>query len=259
MRIITPQGGQTGSAYTRFQRGNQGQQKINFIHLLMCHCIGVPCYIMITNEMNRRLFCRDTMLRDNGTVTLGTYIRLLAPYPIQRNMNGIPLLRTMFPAIVMMTPSNVPLIQINKYITANQTGVAILKNVMLEVRRMVPVQTSCLGKLCDKARPLDWCYKQNQGCGCYGTTSLSTSNAALMHHITLHNHGDSIKEEHFSSTKFNRIFMDRDIPPNTMVTALEQTEASKELEKSIDDCIGEINQNDGFEVLLWYSRGEMNN
>ena len=212
---------------------------------------------MITNEMNRRLFSRDTMLRDNCTVTLGTYLRLLAPYPITRNMKGIPLLQSMYPAIVMQTPSNVPSIQLNKYIQANQTGVAILKSIIVDIRRTAPVQTTCSGKHCDKARPLDWCYKPNQGCGCYGTSSLGTSNIALVHHVFLHYNGDIYKEEHFSSTKFNKLFMDRPIPPNTMVTALEQTEAAKQLDIAIDKCLAEVNENGGFEVLLWYSRGEI--
>ena len=150
--IITPQGGPTGNAYTRFQRGNNGQQKINFIRILLCHSYGRPCYKMITNNLNRRLFSRDTMLRDNGTVTLGTYIRLLAPYPIQRNMQGIPLLQSMYPAIVMETPQYIPSIAINKYIQANQTGVGYLKSVTIEVRRTAPIQTTCSGKHCDKAR-----------------------------------------------------------------------------------------------------------
>ena len=36
-RIITPRGGPTGNAYTRFKRGNNGQQNINFLCILLCH------------------------------------------------------------------------------------------------------------------------------------------------------------------------------------------------------------------------------
>ena len=52
--------------------------------------------------------------------------------------------------------------------------------------------------------------------------------------------------------------MDKPIPPNTMVTALEQTEASRKLERAIQDCVTEINENGDFEILFWYSRGEIN-
>lgn len=257
LRIITPQGGPTGNAYTRFQRGNNGQQKINFLRILLCHNNGKPCYLMITNEMNNRILNRDISLRDNGTLTIGSYLRVLAPYPIKRNMQGIPLIQSMPPAIVMETPQYVEAIPIVKNIPARNTGVAILKNVLVQVRRTAPTQTTCSGKHCDKARPMDWCFKTNQGCGCYGTSSLGTSNIAQMHHVFVEHMNEVIKNEHFSSTKFNQIFMDKPIPPNTMVTALEQTEATQALEKAIEDCMREVNENRGFEVLLWYTKGSI--
>ena len=257
MRIITPQGGQTGNAYTRYQRG-AGQQKINFHRILLCRSKSTLCYLMITNDMNKRLFNRDILLRDNGTITVGTYMRVLAPYPITRKMKDIPLVNSFYPAIVIERPSRVYTVPVNTYIQANQSGVAVLKDVILSVQRTTPIQTTCSGKHCDKARPLDWCNTINQGCGCYGTSSLGTCNIALMHDIVIEYRGSKIKESNFSSTKFNRLFMDKPLPPNTMVSALEQTEATEKLEIAIDKCLDEINENDGFEVVLWYSRGEIN-
>jgi hypothetical protein len=69
---------------------------------------------------------------------------------------------------------------------------------------------------------------------------------------------DAIKVKDFSSTNFNSLFMDRPIPPNTSVTALEQTDASEVLDQAISDCVDIINENGGFQVVLWYSRGEIN-
>ena len=79
-----------------------------------------------------------------------------------------------------------------------------------------------------------------------------------MHDIVIEYRGSKIKESNFSSTKFNRLFTDKPLPPNTMVSALEQTEATEKLEMAIDKCLDEINGNDGFEVVLWYLRGEIN-
>ena len=39
------------------------------------------------------------------------------------------------------------------------------------------------------------------------------------------------------------------ILPNTMVTVLEQTETLRKLDNVIENCIAEINENGGFEVL----------
>ena len=44
-----------------------------------------------------------------------------------------------------------------------------------------------------------------------------------------------------------------------MVTVLEQTETLRKLDNVIENCIAEINENGGFEVLWWYSHGEINN
>jgi hypothetical protein len=258
LRIITPQTGNTGNAYTRYQRGNQ-QQKLNFIRILLCRNGGRLCYLMMTNEMNKRIFHRDLMLRDNGTITIGSYMRILAPYPIERNMKGIPLVKTHYPAIAMMVPIDLHSISINTYIQANQSSVALLKYCDVEVRRTTPIQTTCSGKHCDKQRPLDWCNNVNRGCGCWGTSTLGTSNIALMHNIVLNdNFNNRIRMNNFSSTKFNRLFMDKVIPPNTTVASLEQTEETGILEEAIENCLSLINDNGGFEVLLWYSRGAIN-
>jgi hypothetical protein len=95
LQIITPQAGNMGNAMTRYQRGNQ-QQRINFIWIILCRNNNELCYIMMTSDTDKRLFHRDLMLRDNGTITIGLYIRLLAPHPIERNMQGIPLIKSFF-------------------------------------------------------------------------------------------------------------------------------------------------------------------
>lgn len=258
LRIITPQQGNTGNAFTRYQRGN-AQQKINFIRIFLCRSHGRLCYIMMTNDMNKRIFHRDLMLRDNGTITIGSFFRLLAPYPIERNMQGIPLVRSHYPIVALEYPSDLMSIPINTYIQANQASFAILKNVNVEVRRTTPIQTTCSGKHCDKQRPMDWSNTVNRGCGCWGTSNLGTSNIALMHNLIIEdNLGNRFRMDNFSSTKFNFLFMDKPIPPNTTIAALEQTEATLRLEEAIERCIECINRHQGFQVTLWYSRGEIN-
>ena len=64
--------------------------------------------------------------------------------------------------------------------------------------------------------------------------------------------------KHFSSQQFNTLFMDSVIPPNTVITAFEHTDSSNNLEVSLENCIDNINDNGGFQVVVWYSRGEIN-
>ena len=258
LRIITPQTGNTGNAVTRFQR-RQIEQRIMYVRILLCRNDSKLCYIMMNNESNKRIFHRDLLLRDNGTITCGTYMRLLAPYPVERMMEGIPLVKTSYPAIVMERPANVPAIVVNSYIQGNNSAVAILRGAILHVTRTTPIQITCTGKHCDKQRPLDWTNTVNRGCGCWGTTSLGTSNIAFMHNITLNAMGGNvIKMNNFSSQRFNTYFMDRPIPPNIVVTSFENTDVGDNLEDAIEQCVDLINENGGFQVTLWYTRGEIN-
>ena len=211
------------------------------------------------NQTRESFVCRDLLLRDNGTITCGTYLRVLAPYPIERMMEGIPLIKTSYPAIVMERPEHIPAVTINSYIQGNASSVAVLRGAMLRVTRTTPIQTTCTGKHCDKQRPMDWTNTTNRGCGCWGTTSLGTSNIALMHNIILTDvSGKVIRMNNFSSQRFNTYFMDRPIPPNVTVTSFEHTDAGDNLEDAIEQCVHFINVNGGFQVTLWYTRGEIN-
>ena len=82
-----------------------------------------------------------------------------------------------------------------------------------------------------------------------------------MHTVTISHHqaeDGQIRMEGFSSTNFNKLFMDRALPSNTNITMLEQTSASENIEEAIENCLDHINGNGGFDVLFWYSRGEIN-
>ena len=64
--------------------------------------------------------------------------------------------------------------------------------------------------------------------------------------------------KYFTSQQFNTLFMDSVIPPNTAITELEHTDASNNLKQSLEYCLEYINANGGFQVVVWYSRGEIN-
>ena len=54
------------------------------------------------------------------------------------------------------------------------------------------------------------------------------------------------------------IFQDKYFPQNVPVTALEHTDASYNLEDATENCVYFINDHGGFTVVMWYSRGEIN-
>ena len=50
---------------------------------------------MEARNSNNMLFDRNIDHRDDGTCTIGTYFRVIAPFPIENNMRGdIPLVET---------------------------------------------------------------------------------------------------------------------------------------------------------------------
>lgn len=253
LRIITPKPG-SNSATTRYQRGGQSQ-KIVYVRIILCRHENKLCYIFINHEQNRRLFHRDLLLRDNGIVTIGTFMRLLAPHPVLQEMQGIPMVRSDTPAVIMSSPNHYPPYSIAHELSNVRYGVAILNGVDISIHRTQAIQTKCTGKHCDRQRPQQLL---NQGCGCWGTSGIGITNLALLHTVVVDT-PEPIMMRNFSSNKFNLdTFQDRPFPQNVQVTALEHTDASDALEDAITRCVNYINNHGGFTVVMWYSRGEIN-
>ena len=124
--------------------GMNQQQKISFIRIFLCQTSGFLCYVIMTSGTNKRIFHQDLLQRDNGIITIGLHLRLVTLYPIKRNIQGILLVRTHYPAITLEEPDELPLININTYIQANQSGVVMLKMVDVEIRRTTPIQTNSI-------------------------------------------------------------------------------------------------------------------
>ena len=115
LRVIAPSPTST-SAYTYSSKMRQ-QKNTNHIHysrLLLLKIYSAKsntensrlCYIMEARNTNTSLWDRNVELRDNGILTIGTYLRILAPKPITKMMSGdIPMIETQFPVIVMKPPS----------------------------------------------------------------------------------------------------------------------------------------------------------
>ena len=67
--------------------------------------MGNIFYIMINHELNRMLFHRDSLLRDNETVTIRTFMRIIATHLIIQEMKEIPLFCSDAPDLIMTTPT----------------------------------------------------------------------------------------------------------------------------------------------------------
>ena len=262
LRVITPQANQ--NATTRYQRTNQQNNNVRFTRFILCRVLSERSdlshliYIRIHHDQNARLFHRNLVLRDNGVITIGSFLRILSPHQVDEHMQGIPLINTDSPAVALRLPNHYATVPTNTEIQGSQSLVAVWNNATLSINRTTPIQTTCSGNFCDKQRPHDWTHV-NCGCGCWGVTGMGGSNIAFMHTVLARNGiHENLLMRNFSSTKFNQLFLRSPIATNTHIAALEHTEASDDIEDAIDSCINLINLNGRFTVVFWYSRGEIN-
>ena len=108
---------------------------------------------MESRTTNKSLWDHNIEYRDNGAITIGTFLRNVAPKRIKNLMSGdVPMVETRFPVIVMKRPNLFPTVEIDYQIQGNN-GLAFVKNsIQLTVNRTVPEETTCSGLFCDKQR-----------------------------------------------------------------------------------------------------------
>ena len=78
--------------------------------------------------MNGRIFHQDLVLRDNGVINIGSYLRVLATHHIDRNIQGIPLIRTYYPTVALFPPIYLSAARVNTDIEGTKSLADILNN-----------------------------------------------------------------------------------------------------------------------------------
>ena len=101
--------------------------------------------------MNDKLWAIFPLLCDNGVVTIGTYIAVINPMPInQWFCNEIPILECCGGCFVMRTPGSVTSINADMGVMRNTTRVFVLNNVNVDLSSMDFHPTKCSGNFCDR-------------------------------------------------------------------------------------------------------------
>ena len=81
---------------------------------------------MINHEHNRRFLNIYLLLRDNGTVTISTFMRIIVLHPSIQEMEGITLFFSDAPYLIMTNSTVFLNYIINNEIEGNESGVANL-------------------------------------------------------------------------------------------------------------------------------------
>jgi len=266
LRVIAPANlpGTNGAfTYSNRSRNRNTGNQINYTRLFLVRVHSTNegnrlCYLMETRTQNTTLWNRNVELRDNGVLTMGTVIRVLAPRPIDSLMVGdIPLLNTNFPVIIMNAPTSYLRVSIDYQVQGNNAFAFALNNINVFIKNTSPKSTSCSGLTCDRQRLEDW-NGTERGCGCYAMHHRRSS-IAIQHDVELFGADNlNLTMENFSSNKFSKLYLSSNLSPNILLQQMQYTEEFFDLLDRIDRVMDFIRDNGGFTIIGWYKRGLIN-
>ena len=267
LRIITQNANANAVVKNRFNKGynNRQTQNVQYSRLYLCRVVSdyasensSVMYVMQNKDDNVKLWRRYTDLRDSGYLTIGSIFRMVHPQPIDKEIGGIPLLVAEASAIVNIPPKSLRTCPINRSIAGDQCLAYTLNNKEIRVLSFNVVETGCGGYFCDKQRAHELKAKTDikNTCGCFAVLS-QRSGIAVSHSIKVLKADDEnpIRHQHFSSTKFQRLYMNGTLQGNCKEQTFDGTDVVMDLKASIKDVVKFINENGGFTILGWYRRG----
>ena len=262
IRIITSNVA-AANVYSR-KRPNVNQNTLKFSRLILAkiHSTLLPTentkliYLMEARNKNQGFWSKNVNLRDNGAVTIGSFVRIPSPLPVESYMRcDIPLIVSHSPCILLKSPSRVPQFPMNYEVESHTSLAFIYNNARVNVNYFAPIKTTCSGNFCDRQRISDW--NNSRGCGCYGMSPNSTS-LVFQHSISVETTDQLFKMDEFSSIKFSKLYLNGDIPGSVKIYMLQLTEAFINIYESMERCIQLVNDNGGFTIVGWYKRGVIN-
>ena len=218
-------------------------------------------YLVENKGQNERLWLKNASLRDDGTISIGTIIRVFYPLPIESHLGDmaqspIPSIITRFPAIVMKTPSLLMEVNINSQMTGNATLAFCLNSCEVQVLTSTPEDTGCAGFFCDKQR-IQEVGQYRQGCVCYVWADRKNS-MIIDHSLKIRKGNWDAYIPNYSSIRFSMLYQTNVFSGQIRRDELELSEKYFELVESIGHCMDFINANGGFTIVGWYKRGMVN-
>ena len=256
--------GQNMTAYQSFYKKNkEASASSHYYRLFLFRDVssndGQVVYMVEGKNRNANLWTRNPMLRDDGTLTIGTYICVMNPRPITSTWcNEIPILECRGSVFVMKSPLSVMQIAMDYSITANSTQAFVINNLKIMIVSTDIHSSKCSGLFCDRQRSMD-IDRGTRSCGCYSMNSRVGS-IVLVHSVEFSASGNNkaFVMEDFSSLSFSSIYLKYAISPSVKSNQLDYTDMYYRLTDTIDKVVEYINSKGGFTVVGWYKRGEIN-
>ena len=172
--------------------------------------------------------------------------------------NDIPVIESGYSFILLKTPKTFPCVSINDSVGPNISNAFVYNRTTLDVEMIVPTNTGCSGRFCDRQRIHDW-DGSHTGCGCYGMLS-NASTLAFQHMVRVTTAVDGeLCMANFSSLKIQQLYILGTIPQAVKFYDFKLgTETMDKLLKSLEDVLLLINDNGGFTIIGWYVGGVIN-
>ena len=198
-------------------------------------------------------------MRDNGTVTVGTVLRIVSPLPVTSYLRGdIPLVQSNQPAIVLKNPSRYLEVLPHQNLQGESSRAFILNGAELSCQAFSCEKTKCGGSFCDRQRLNEWNNALGT-CGCYAQRSRGTNNLTFLFPLIKATHNNNTyMHRDFSSHQFSLGFLNRDFPIGIQSNDLQLSESFWHLGDTIEEIIDFINDKGGWTIIGWYSRGVIN-
>ena len=265
IRLITPSSSTEKIPWYAQKNGHRGASgQTNYDRLMFFRPIyegsqekvsmDIMFVVMQNSTTNNNLFNRFPSARDNGGFTIGSMIIFVNPKPIEKFMNGMPLLESQDLAILARPMVCTP-IPFRNDLDANEMKVFHLKGSNLNLRTLTFVESKCSGLFCDRQN----LEHGRKACGCFSHKSSRSCIAIQTNLLFTTQNTETRLMEKFSSHQFfcflTKGFLSIDIRSSQLQNG---NDAYDDIIDSIEDIFELINENGGWSITGWSKRGLIN-
>lgn len=264
LRVITPnQLNRVANVSYRLRRGTGNRfEDIAYSRIYLCRVSSDTSvndnsrlfYILQNKSSNKDIWNRSLEFRDNGTLTIGSLIRIPNPSPIEKFMQNVPLISTIERVACLKLIGYFNQIPINNALDGNAAMAFCYNGRDLRFNRFGVIATICTGLHCDGQRMTE----NRLSCGCYGNSPYRSDLVFVFGLAFESSDGQTRIVSDFSSRSFMKLFLNDQIPREVMAQMLQGTNLGMDLEDCIVAIIEFINEHDGFTVIGWIKRGLIN-
>ena len=203
--------------------------------------------VMQNSTTNSVLFNRFPNARDNGGFTIGSILIFVNPKPIEKFMNGMPMLESQDQAI-LARPMVLKSIPFRNDLDGNEMKVFHLKGSKLELCTLTFVDSKCSRLFCDRQN----LENGRKACGCFSHKSSRSCIVMQMNFLFTTQTSETRLIEKFSSHQFFQFltkgFLSLDIRSSQLQNG---NDAYDDIIDSIEDIFEVINDDGGWSITGW--------